>query len=193
MPIASYRWLMAGGTAGDPFDRHLFACAVALALADSARPLAVGLGLSAECLAALVGRYFPHAPGLLAGLSPDEDGAEPRTPEEGALRSLLLDHRAEDTVETDWLAHIIARRATLPHHLWQDLGLSGHADLGLLMHRHFAPLAARNRRDMRWKAFFHQELGGAPPLACSEIGDGRSLLVPACRQSDNAIPAQPTN
>lgn len=156
--MESYRWLMAGGASGDPFDRHLFACAIALASADPDRPLAVGLGLSAESLAALVGEFFPHAPGLLAGLDPDEDGTPPAAAEEPDLRALLVANRSQDAVEEIWLAHVIARRALEPHHLWQDLGLTGRADLGLLMARHFGPLAAMNARDMRWKKFLYRQL-----------------------------------
>lgn len=190
MPIESYRWLMAGGR-GEPLDRHLFACAAALALADPHRPLAAGLGLAAECLAALVGRYFPHAPGLLAGLTANEDGARPLAEEEPGLRALLLDHRSRGTVEEEWLAHILARRSLGPHHLWQDLGLGGSVELDLLMRQHFAPLAALNAPAMAWKKFLYRRLCDdialckAPTciacvsrFGCFEPEDGRSILLP---------------
>lgn len=154
----AYRWLMESGDYGAPFDRHLFACACSAALADAATPPAVGLGLSAEALAALVGLYFPHAPGLLAGLSAAEDGTAPLAPEEPDLRDLLLEGRTGFSLDQEWLAHIIARRSLGLNHLWQDLGLPGRADLGRLLRTHFAPLAARNHRDMKWKKFFYREL-----------------------------------
>jgi nitrogen fixation protein NifQ len=153
-----YRWLMAGNDHGDPFDRHVLACACAIALADPSRPLAAGLGLSAESLAALVGFYFPHAPGLLAGLEPDEDGSRIAALHEPALRNLLLDHATEDRLETEWLAAIIARRSLDSHFLWQDMGLSARSELTRLMRRHFTTLAAENTKDMRWKRFFIREL-----------------------------------
>jgi nitrogen fixation protein NifQ len=165
MTARAYGWLMAGG-GGDAFDRHLFACVVAVTQADAARPLAVGLGLSAEAMAALVGGYFPHAPGLLAGLDPEEDGAKPLTSDEFALRGLLMGNRSFGTVEEEWLAHIIARRALSAHPLWQDMGLGHRDDLSLLMARHFRPLAERNRPDMRWKPFFWREIERAEGFDC---------------------------
>ncbi|MCR6632261.1 MAG: nitrogen fixation protein NifQ [Magnetospirillum sp.] len=165
MSAQAYGWLMAGG-GGDLFDRHLFACAATVAMADQGWPLAVGLGLSAEALAALVGEFFPHAPGLLVGLDPDVDGTDPMTADEAALRALLLENRTAGAVEEGWLARIVARRALSPRQLWQDLGLTSRADLSLLLARHFAPLAARNRHDMRWKPFFWREIEAASGMDC---------------------------
>lgn len=156
MTAQVYGRLMAGG-GGDPFDRHLFACATALARSER-RPLAVGLGLSAEALAALVGEFFPQAPELLRGVDPDRDGSDPLTADEAALRDLLMRHRTDMAVEQGWLAHVIARRALSGRPLWQDMGLSCRNDLGLLLAYHFSELAARNHRDMRWKPFFLREL-----------------------------------
>jgi nitrogen fixation protein NifQ len=158
MSVDAYRWLARGADWGDPIDRHLLACALAIALADGDRPLAVGLGLSGEQMAALVGLYFPHAPGLVWGIDPAADGSAPQAPEEADLRTLLIDHRSQGRIEEEWLAHILARRALAPNHLWQDLGLTGRADLGQLMRRHFAPLAALNAGDMKWKKFFYRQL-----------------------------------
>ena len=153
-----YNRLMAGPARGDPFDRHLFACAIAIVAGGSTHPLTAGLGLSPECLAALVGRFFPHAPALLAGLSVHTHDEEPVALEEPDLRALLLDHRSRGLIEEEWLAHIVARRSLAANHLWQDLGLTGRADLSGLMRRHFGPLAAANGDDMKWKKFFYREL-----------------------------------
>ncbi|MBI5164018.1 MAG: nitrogen fixation protein NifQ, partial [Magnetospirillum sp.] len=150
-PRDDYAQLMAGAAAGDGFDRHLLACALAIALAEPGKALAEGLGLSAAQLAALIGRHFPHAADLLRGCG---DGAAPASIEEPDLRTLLLDHAGGDGPETEWLAAIVARRSLNTNHLWQDLGLPGRADLSALMRRHFAPLAAKNDRDMKWKKFF---------------------------------------
>jgi len=158
MSAETYHWLMAGAGHGEPFDRHVFASAIAIALADPDRSLEVGLGLSAEHLAALIGLYFPQAPGLLSGLDRDDDGAKPISVEEPDLRRLLLDHRSHGLIAEEWLAHIIARRTHESDHLWQDLGLTGRPDLALLMMRHFAPLAAKNKTDMKWKKFFYRTL-----------------------------------
>lgn len=176
MTAHTYGWLMAGG-GGEAFDRHLFACVVAIARTTRTQPLAVNLGLSAEALAALVGIYFPHAPSLLSGLDPTEDGMAPQTADEFALRQLLMDCRSQDSIEQEWLAHILARRTLSQKPLWQEMGLSHRADLSLLMTHHFAPLAARNQRDMRWKPFFWRELEIAGGLDCQA-----ETQCPQCRR-----------
>ncbi|MGE5514427.1 MAG: nitrogen fixation protein NifQ [Bacteroidota bacterium] len=168
MAAQAYGRLMAGG-GGDPFDRHLFACVTALARSER-RPLAVGLGVSAEALAALVGTFFPHVPELLLGVDPDRDGSEPLTAEEDALRALLLPHRTAMVVEEEWLAHILARRALSGRPLWQDMGLGSRADLSLMLAYHFTSLAERNHRDMRWKPFLRRELELAVGIDCRASG-----------------------
>lgn len=164
MAARAYGRLMASG-GGDPFDRHPFACVTTVALAEH-RPLAVGLGLSAEALAAMVGTFFPRAPDLLIGIDPAKDGSHPLTADEAALRTLLLRHRTLGAIEESWLAHIIARRSLSGRPLWQDLGLAARSDLSLLLTHHFAALAARNRHDMQWKPFFWRELELAEGLDC---------------------------
>ncbi|HIJ61503.1 MAG TPA: nitrogen fixation protein NifQ [Rhodospirillaceae bacterium] len=155
MSSSVYQWLMGKGGDAALFDRHLFACCLALVAAES-RPLTVSLGLSPHALRCLLERYFPHAAGLAADLA--ADGDEPLAPEEPDLRAYLQEHGSRGAVEETWLAHIIARRALESNHLWQDLGLVGRADLSVLMARHFAPLATANWMDMKWKKFFYREL-----------------------------------
>lgn len=196
MAARTYAWLMSRG-GGDPLDRHLLACSVALAATDPSRPLADCLGLSPTQLSALLRSYFPHALGLAAG-----DGSPPVAIEEDDLRRLLLDHRTAGRPEEEWLAAIVARRCQEANHLWQDLGLTGRADLGALMRRHFAPLAARNDRDMKWKKFFYRQLCGQEGVpickspvcdACDDFGlcfgaeDGISLLARSAREDAAAI------
>jgi nitrogen fixation protein NifQ len=53
---------------------------------------------------------------------------------------------------------MVARRAMEPNHLWEDLGLRERAELSRLLMHHFAPLAARNTGNMRWKRFFYRML-----------------------------------
>lgn len=190
MPLMTYRRLMAGPSDADLFDRHVFACAIAIATAQPARSVPDGLGLSIGMMNEMGRRYFPNAPEL-AGES--VDGSPPQGLEEPDLRALLLGHATTASPETQWLAHIIARRAMEPNHLWQDLGLTHRGDLGRLMQRHFAPLAALNDRDMKWKKFFYRQLCGQEGIAickspvcdlCSDVKecfgteDGASLLSP---------------
>ncbi|CCG40329.1 nitrogen fixation protein NifQ [Magnetospirillum molischianum] len=153
-----YARLMDGPGGGDPFDRHLFACTIGTVLSEGVASLSRGLGLSSESLAALIGRHFPDAPGLLAGLSVETHDDLPLSPEEPDLRALILDNRRGALVEEEWLAHILARRSLGTNHLWQDLGLTGRTDLSALMRRHFPALANLNNRDMKWKKFLYREL-----------------------------------
>ena len=155
-PLGLYVDLVARGV-GDPFDRHVFACALASAKDGAARPVSEAMGLTARELGQLVRTYFPSADPLLSMLAPAAGRGEEAL-EEPDLRQLLLDHRSRGVAEEDWLAAIVARRSLRPNHLWQDLGLFNRSDLSRLLHRHFEPLAQRNVRDMKWKKFFYREL-----------------------------------
>ena len=74
------------------------------------------------------------------------------------VRDLLLAHRSTPGDDSRWLAAMIARRAMEPNHLWEDLGLRDRSELSRLLARHFAPLAVRNTKNMRWKRFFYRTL-----------------------------------
>ena len=154
------RRLVDGGR-GDAFDRHVFACVVAIAVAAGADAPAPSLcdatGLDRDALAALFTAYFPHTLSLLDRQPPAASAVEDAI-EEPDLRQLLIDNRTEGVIEEEWLAAIVARRSLGPNHLWQDLGLNDRGELGRLLHRHFAPLAAGNVRDMKWKKYFYRRL-----------------------------------
>lgn len=192
MPTETYSRLIAGPSRTDRFDRHVFACAIAIGAAQRDRPLAVALGLSPGMLGCMVHCHFPHALNLVDGCG---DGLVPMGPEEPDLRVLLATNGTLPGPETDWLAHIIARRAMESNHLWQDLGLDGRKDLSGLMLRHFAPLAAQNDRDMKWKKFFYRQLCAQEGVrickspicdSCTDFAecfggeDGASLISPYC-------------
>lgn len=144
------------GESGDAFDRHVFACAVVVGLAETERPLTEALGLAAQPLGAMMDKLFAHAKGLVA--IPSAGGAGEDAFEEPDLRRLLLDHRSRRVEEEEWLAAIIARRSVRPNHLWQDLGLFARSELNRLLHRHFRALAVQNDNDMKWKKFFYRTL-----------------------------------
>ncbi|MGE5515651.1 MAG: nitrogen fixation protein NifQ [Bacteroidota bacterium] len=151
-----YQRLMATPEREDSFDRHVFACVIAKGWAEAPRPLTEAVGLAAEQLCRLQQRYFPGADWLGAGLavSTGEDALE-----EPDLRRLLTDNATRPGDEAAaWLAAMVARRSLQADHLWQDLGLAARSDLSGLLLRHFAPLAMRNDRDMKWKKFFYRQM-----------------------------------
>lgn len=142
--------------ADDDFDRHVIASILAAAAMDGG-PLAARAGLTERELVSLLTRHFPstepEALGPLSGsAAADEDD------ETVMVRDLLLAQRSSEGDVGRWLAAMVARRAMEPNHLWEDLGLRERAELSRLLTRHFAPLAARNVRNMRWKRFFYRML-----------------------------------
>lgn len=135
------------------FDRHVLASIIAVAATEDAA-IWKQVGLAPAELVRLLARWFPHATlHLGAGTAPREDE------EAGMVRDLLLANRSNDhDDESWWLAHMVARRAVEPNHLWEDLGLRNRGELSRMLERHFAPLAMRNTRGMRWKRFFYRML-----------------------------------
>lgn len=148
---------LVGAGSGDPFDRHVFACAIRAGLNGAPQPLTEALGLTPEDLADLLNAFFPEAWRLLPACTAG-DGAGEDQPEEPDLRALLYEHRSTNGPAAEWLSAIIARRALGANHLWQDLGLFDRTELNRLMDRHFHGLRRRNSGDMKWKKFFYRQL-----------------------------------
>lgn len=113
-------------------------------------------GLDAAQLGQLLDRHFPAARRLFR-LDAD---AEARLPadEFADLLQLLREHRADDAVETDWLACAVAAACAGEEHLYQDLGLPDRRDLSELLRSRFTALFKKNVHDMRWKKFFYKQL-----------------------------------
>jgi nitrogen fixation protein NifQ len=161
--------------AGDRnFDAHIFACLLAVAAMEEGTP-GERLGLGGDDLTALVERWFPYARSALSAWC--APGADQEDDEIAMVRDLLLAHRSTPGDDGRRLAAMIARRAMEPNHLWEDLGLRDRSELSRLLVRHFAPLAARNTKNMRWKRFFYRTLCEADGLVmcstpvCSLCGD----------------------
>jgi nitrogen fixation protein NifQ len=161
----AYRWLTEGSsrTVCDAFDAHVCASALALALAESAaegKTLSSAVGLDGVELAALGAEMFPHGSALLSscetGNGPGTGAVIERAPDEACLLDLLQRCATRRSPLELRLAAIIARRAQRPNHLWQDLGLRTRDELTRLMERHFAPLARKNARNMKWKKFLYR-------------------------------------
>ena len=143
----------AGVESDEAFDLHALACIISVA-ASEAGELTERLGLSAEDLNELLSSF------LLGDSIAGESGAlaaETADPEEVELiRDILIGHLVPGSEKGRWLAAMIARRALEPNHLWEDLGLRNRGELTRLMARHFASLAARNDKNMRWKRFIYR-------------------------------------
>lgn len=183
-------------------DAHAVACILALSVweaGEAGRPATETTGLSGADLCALASGLFPQAAPMfahLAGRPAPEAGVD-----EACLRELLRHGTSSGTTLQLRLADMVARRCLRPNHLWQDLGLRNRGELSGLMRRHFAPLAAANRADMKWKKFLYRTicrdegymLCAAP--SCAECDDfevcfgdesGESLLARARRAADLA-------
>jgi len=102
---------------GAVFDDHLFACFLAIGLAEEAAGVASltdALGLSGGELARLLASRFP----LGALPFPLWRSGEPvLADEEALLRDLLLANRARTDESSTWLVAILARRAMRDDHL----------------------------------------------------------------------------
>ncbi|MFG1420071.1 nitrogen fixation protein NifQ [Roseixanthobacter liquoris] len=159
--IAAYRMLT--GIAPDAaiadddiaFDRHVLASILAAAAMEGT-PVAERVGLAPCELSELIDQWFPLArTRTVAWLS---QAAAPVDEEVAMVRDLLLAKCSTNGDTGRWLAAMIARRAMEPNHLWEDLGLRARGELSRLIARHFAPLAARNTNNMRWKRLFYRML-----------------------------------
>ena len=158
-------------TACDPFDGHVLACVFAAAL-DECRAggsFTDSLGIYGSALRRNIERYFPGALGRLEAFGLDVEPAV--NEDERCLRELLWRFRTASSPINSLLTFLVARRATRPNHLWQDLGLANRGELSKLMQRHFVALARRNDQDMKWKKFFYR-------MICRD--DGFSMCVAPC-------------
>lgn len=140
----------------EAFDAHVFAAIIAVAAANGGAVTHAFLGLSPADFGALLDRRFPGARALFRDCAAGDSFVE--DDEVAMVRSLLLSHRSTEGEDGRQLAAMIARRALESNHLWEDLGLRNRGELSRLLMRHFAPLAAQNIRNMRWKRFFYRML-----------------------------------
>lgn len=169
-----YDWLMSGAARdADPFDAHVAASILALALQEG--DLCAQCGLSAAGLAELAETLFPRR--QLALLAKAHGAAHAREVEEESLCELLCQNASPDSTLAGLFAAMIARRAMEPDHLWQDLGLRNREELSDLLTRHFGPLAGRNTDNMKWKRFFYRTICESegfvlcPVPVCTECRD----------------------
>jgi nitrogen fixation protein NifQ len=172
-PQATYTYLIEANaaTACDPFDGHVLACVFAAATDEcgAGGSFTDALGIYGSALRRNIERYFP---GALERLEMFKLDVEPAVNEdEKCLRELLWRFRTASSPINSLLTFLVARKATRPNHLWQDLGLANRGELSRLMMRHFVTLARRNDQDMKWKKFFYR-------MICRD--DGFSMCVAPC-------------
>jgi nitrogen fixation protein NifQ len=159
-------------------DAHAVASLLVLAGEESAgseKPLSETTGLDPDELAKFLADGFPGVPRERFGAL--GEGPLEISYEEDCLRRLLFRFSTGGSPLETNLSRILARRCLRANHLWQDLGLSSRDQLSDLMRRHFAPLAARNARNMKWKKFLYrmvcmdEQAGLCPAPTCGECGE----------------------
>ena len=111
-------------------------------------------GLRGAALQRLYSRYLP---GQVAPAEEEASGFE-AADEFDDLVALLLDHRSDDSEETEWLAFAVATACFGDNHLWQDVGLPSRAVLSELLRGYFGSLYEKNAGNMKWKKFFYKQL-----------------------------------
>jgi nitrogen fixation protein NifQ len=178
---AIYRAIRADGTpaaARAPFTAHVLACVLTsglLEVRDNAATLSAALGLNRAKLDVMTAQWAPGARRFF------RLEFEPMTlafDEEEAQLFILLDrYRVDASALSEWMAHIVARRAMSPDHLWQDLGLLERGELTRLMGEWFPTLAAANVDNMKWKKFFYRKL--------CELEGFSLCAAPTCRECDD--------
>jgi len=106
----------------------------------------------AEAALALVGPEGPEARFI--------DALRERRTEADAIAALLVAGRTASmgSDEVGGLAFAIAAGCLGDRHLWRDMELADRALLRELLETYFAPFAAGNDRDMRWKKFIYRKL-----------------------------------
>lgn len=93
--------------------------------------------------------------------------------------SMLCSFRVTDEPLVRWLSHAIAAACYGRRHLWQDLGLSGRADVSQLLGQWFPRLFDLNIHDLKWKRFLFEQLGerqgksGLKPPSCNDCDSYR--------------------
>lgn len=134
------------------FDRHVLASILAVAASEGGK-LPAQAGVTEADLGDILSHCF-----AARRIEPLSDGVEKHVDadEIEIVRDLLLANRSSEGDCGRWLASMIARRAMEPNHLWEDLGLRERSELTRLIARHFAPLARRNDKNMRWKRFIYR-------------------------------------
>lgn len=115
------------------------------------------LGLSHKGFRELLRCHLPHL--TVDEFSNYSEMLDPaRYDEHQDLRELFLSHRTATVADAPALAGILTAGCMGGDHLWQDMGFWSRQDLSAFIGHAFAPLAAKNVHDMKWKKFFYKQL-----------------------------------
>lgn len=166
------------GRAGEAFDAHVLASILALGAAEASAAggrLQDAVGLDGGEFVAVLAENFPRARQIFP--LPAAGTVVARSGDEACLLDLLKRCATTRSPLEQRLAAMVARRAQRPNHLWQDLGLQNCGELSQLMQRHFAALALRNAKDMKWKKFLYRTI-------CRDVGYSL-CTAPSCRECDD--------
>lgn len=141
------------------------------------------LGLSHKGFASMLQCYLPHLDVQeFAGYGEMLDPA--RYDEHQDLRELFLGHQAPGVADAATMADILTAGCMGGDHLWQDMGFWSRQDLSAFIGHAFAPLAAKNVHDMKWKKFFYKQLCNAEGVytcrapSCQVCADYRECFGP---------------
>jgi len=156
-------------------DRHLFACALAVA-ATEPYDITTALGLSKDDLHGLLRDYFP--PVTLTDL---EKLAIPAIDQPPLINhdilALLASYLPQDDCghapsASQWLVQMLAARSAHSGHLWRAMGLFERPELTNAIRRHLPKLAYANEQGMRWKRFLFKRL--------CDLSGGNMCKTPDC-------------
>lgn len=158
-----YKALMATAAPSDitDDDRRLFACLLTVANHEP-YPLAAGLGVDEETCESIINTCFPDFdPALLEDKNPNDLVSAPDVSQD--VLTVLMNHvpaegPASRLQMAQWLARIIAARASQPGHLWIAMGLFERSQLTASIQRHLPTLALANNRGMRWKKYLFKQI-----------------------------------
>ena len=155
-----YDQLMA--CAKDPKDSltQAFAGMIQSATRISTVPPHKVMGMTPVKFADLLENHFPGSWDMLFDGWQDDDGSCQRM-REGEIQDLLdllMEHRSNESDQSEWLAYAIAMGCMGDNHLYQDMGLPNRQALSSLLKQNFETLHDKNAGNMKWKKFFYKQL-----------------------------------
>jgi len=85
-----------------------------------------------------------------------------------AIKNLLLEYAADDSAKET--AGVIAKKAFLERHLYEDMGFLDRKIFNEYMAKLYPELSLKKPKDIRWKKFLFDSIGSVAP-SCEFCGD----------------------